>query len=186
MGFGPQLPARRSRRATPVRWGRGRNRMRWIGLLLLGLAAAVLARLAPGAVETEGRPRLVDGDSFFIGQTEMRMQGIDAPEGRQTCTREGREWSCGEDARRTLQRLTAGKPIRCEVHSTDRHGRGLATCFSASGENLNARMVEEGFAVAFNAYQSEEAAARSARRGIWASEFERPQEWRRRHMPGSL
>jgi endonuclease YncB( thermonuclease family) len=81
--------------------------------------------------------------------------------------------------------LTAGKPIRCEVHSTDRHGRGLATCFSASGENLNARMVEEGFAVAFGAYQIEEAAARSARRGIWASEFERPQEWRRRHMPES-
>jgi endonuclease YncB( thermonuclease family) len=47
-------------------------------------------------------------------------------------------------------------------------------------------MVEEGFAVAFGAYQSEEAAARSARRGIWASEFERPQEWRRRNMPGSL
>jgi endonuclease YncB( thermonuclease family) len=46
-------------------------------------------------------------------------------------------------------------------------------------------MVEEGFAVAFGAYQIEEAAARSARRGIWASEFERPQEWRRRHMPES-
>jgi endonuclease YncB( thermonuclease family) len=42
-------------------------------------------------------------------------------------------------------------------------------------------MVAEGLAVAFGAYKSEEAQARSARRGLWASEFERPQDWRRRN-----
>ncbi|MGE5267286.1 MAG: thermonuclease family protein [Deltaproteobacteria bacterium] len=166
----------------------GIGRARWLAILALGLAAALLARFAPGPLgggTVEGRPRLVDGDSLFIGSAELRMQGIDAPEGRQTCTREGRDWACGEDARRNLQRLIGAQPIRCEVHSTDTHGRGLATCFSAAGDNLNARMVEEGFAVAFGSYQREEAAARSARRGLWASQFDRPQDWRRRNMPAS-
>ncbi len=188
MGFGPQWPARRSAATRSPRRRPGGGRTRWMVLLALGLLAALLARFAPpqvGVGPVEGRPRLVDGDSLFIGSTELRMQGIDAPEGRQTCTREGREWACGEDARRNLQRLIGGQQIRCEVHSTDRHGRGLATCFSAAGDNLNARMVEEGFAVAFGAYQREEASARTARRGLWASQFDRPQDWRRRNMPGS-
>jgi endonuclease YncB( thermonuclease family) len=127
----------------------------------------------------------VDGDSFFIGQTEVRMQGIDAPEGRQTCTRDGRDWRCGEDAKRTLQRLIAGQPIRCDIHSTDQHGRRLATCYTSSGTNLNASMVSEGFAFAFGSYQNEERQAKAAKRGLWNSEFERPQDWRRRNNRGS-
>lgn len=191
MGFGPQWPKGSGRgqgrhlARAPLR--PNRNAVRTVGLLVLGLIAAIAARCAPQVVQgtIEGRPRLVDGDSFFVGQTEVRMQGIDAPEGRQTCTRDRREWRCGEDARRTLEKLLGGRPIRCDIHSTDQHGRGLATCFNASGENLNARMVTEGFAVAFGGYKSEEAAAKSARRGLWASEFERPQDWRRRNNSNS-
>lgn len=188
MGFGPQWPARRRGAARSMPFRPGRGRPNWIVVLVFGVVVALIARFTPGLLgigTVEGRPRLVDGDSLFIGTTELRMQGIDAPEGRQTCTREGREWACGDEARRTLQRLVAGQPIRCDVHSTDRHGRGLATCFSATGDNLNARMVEEGFAVAFGAYEREEASARAARRGLWASQFDRPQDWRRRNMPGS-
>jgi endonuclease YncB( thermonuclease family) len=152
-------------------------------LIVLGIAAAILSRCMPAAIEgsLEGRPRLVDGDSFFIGSTEVRMQGIDAPEGRQTCTRDGSEWRCGEDAKRTLQRLTGGQPIRCDIHSTDQHNRRLATCYAATGTNLNAEMVAQGYAVAFGAYEAEERQAKSARRGLWGAEFERPQDWRRRN-----
>ncbi len=191
MGFSPAWPrnnggggGRRGRR-QPL--GPNRNSARSIALIILGIAAAAVSRCAPATVEgsVEGRPRLVDGDSFFMGQTEVRMQGIDAPEGRQTCTRDGREWRCGEDATRTLQRLTGGQPVRCDIHSTDQHGRRLATCYSASGSNLNMEMVAQGFAVAFGAYESEERQAKSARRGLWASQFDRPQDWRRRNNTGS-
>jgi endonuclease YncB( thermonuclease family) len=156
-------------------------------LVVLGILAAALSRCMPATVEgsIEGRPRFVDGDSFFIGQTEVRMQGIDAPEGRQTCTREGREWRCGEDAKRKLQGLTGGQPIRCDVHSTDQHGRRLATCLSSNGTNLNAEMVAQGYAVAFGSYEGEERQAKLARRGLWASDFERPQDWRRRNTGGT-
>jgi endonuclease YncB( thermonuclease family) len=179
MGFGPQWPKRPERTRAPRR--PNASAARYIGLLVLGIIAAILGRCGPQIVHgsIEGRPRLIDGDSFYIGQTEVRMQGVDAPEGRQICKRDGRDWRCGEEARRTLERLTAGQSIRCEIHATDQHGRSLATCYSASGTNLNAGMVKEGFAVAFGDYRGEEAAARNARRGIWASEFERPQEWRR-------
>ncbi len=190
MGNQPRLrQARPGSRADDARgpFGLSQRAMRRIGLLVLGILAALAARFAPENVQSsvDGRPRLVDGDSFFIGQTEVRMQGIDAPEGRQSCLRDGRPWRCGEDAKRTLQRLMAGAPIRCDIHSKDQHGRGLATCYAATGENLNARMVAEGFAVAFGRYEQEEREAKAARRGIWASEFERPQQWRRRDGGGS-
>lgn len=190
MGFGPAWPQQKGRRgsrgANRLSLGPNRNVTRTIILIILGIAAAAASRCAPAPVEgsVEGRPRLVDGDSFFIGQTEVRMQGIDAPEGRQTCTRDGRDWRCGEDAKRTLQRLIAGQPIRCDIHSTDQHGRRLATCYASSGTNLNASMVSEGFAVAFGSYQNEERQAKAAKRGLWNSEFERPQDWRRRNNGG--
>lgn len=184
MGFGPSRPNEPRRRSRPG--GRSalttnRNVRRSIALLVLGLIAAATSRCMPAIVEgqLEGRPRFVDGDSFFIGEIEVRMQGIDAPEGRQTCTRDGREWRCGEDAKRTLQRLAGNQPIRCDIHSTDQHGRRLATCFSASNTNLNERMVAEGYAISFGAYKRQETEAKAARLGIWGSQFEPPQEWRR-------
>ncbi len=89
--------------------GPQRTTVRTLVLIGLGVIAAVAARCTPEVVngKIEGRPGSFDGDSFFIGQQEVRMQGIDAPEGRQTCTRDGRDWRCGEEARRTLERLLA-------------------------------------------------------------------------------
>lgn len=179
MGFGPHM--------QPGVLRGSRRLVRNIVLAVVAALAALLARHMPSAdLETaEGRPRLVDGDSFFLGASEVRMKGIDAPEGRQTCQRQGRDWRCGEDAKRELARLIGNQPIRCDVHSKDQHGRLLATCFSKSGQNLNAQMVASGMAVAFGAYQSEERQARSASRGLWGAQFDRPQDWRRQNGVGS-
>ena len=96
---------------------------RWIAIACLTVVAAVLERSGYGGRHTdsgsrprtaqslppggtvEGQPRLVDGDSFFLNGTEVRMVGIDAPEGRQTCERQGRSWPCGEEARKHLAGL---------------------------------------------------------------------------------
>ncbi len=52
-----------------------------------------------------------------------------------------------------------------------------------AGEDINAWMVLEGLALAYRRYShdyvDEEADDQAARRGIWASEFVRPWEWRR-------
>jgi endonuclease YncB( thermonuclease family) len=43
-------------------------------------------------------------------------------------------------------------------------------------------MVQDGMAIAFgDTYAREEGSARRERNGLWASQFERPQDWRRKN-----
>ena len=57
----------------------------------------------------------------------------------------------------------------------------MAVC-RADGEDLNAWMVSEGWALAYRryseAYVDEEAGAESARAGLWRGEFVPPWDWR--------
>ena len=129
----------------------------------------------------EGHARVIDGDSVVVAGREMRLKGIDAPEGRQHCTRNGVDWACGEEARRHLQSLIGGSSLTCRGVEADQHKRLLAVCES-SGLSLNAAMVEDGFAVSYGSYRAEEESARSAKRGLWSGEFERPKEWRDQHQ----
>ena len=108
------------------------------------------------------------------------MVGIDAPEGRQTCVRDGRPWRCGDASRDVLRRLAQGS-VTCKGEEVDQHDRLLAVCY-AQGVDVNRAMVAEGAAVAYGRYRSEEAAARQARKGLWGSEFERPRDWRDKNM----
>lgn len=152
-------------------------RLRWVLTVLLVVLAAVFGRtwerpaggpIGPGeSGSLSGFVKLVDGDSFRLGGSEVRLVGIDAPEGRQTCQRAGRDWDCGEEARRQLQRLIGGQKVVCRSVERDKHGRYLGTC-EAGGRVLNAAMVESGFAVSYGDYRAEERAARAARRGMWS------------------
>src|SRR5262249_15966539 len=76
----------------------------------------------------------------------------------------------------TVGRLTANR-------GTDRYGRTLAVC-SVEGDDLNAWMVREGWALAFvrysTAYVKEEEKAHSAERGLWRGAFIAPWDWRHR------
>lgn len=171
---------------------------RWIAVAIMMVVAAVMGQFGGGRYGTgtgsgsgrggeagpaEGAARLVDGDSFFVGGREVRLKGIDAPEGRQTCTRDGRDWPCGEESRRTLARLIGGRNVACNSIETDQHGRLLGTC-SAGTTELNREMVREGFAVAYGGFEAEEREARAARRGLWAGQFQKPRDWRRDHGIG--
>lgn len=135
--------------------------------------------LEPGeSGELSGFAKIIDGDSFRMDGSEVRLVGIDAPEGRQMCQRDGRDWDCGEEARRQLQRLIGGQRVVCRSVERDKHGRYLGTC-EAGGRTLNAAMVESGFAVSYGSYRSEERAAKAARRGMWSGTFQMPRDWRR-------
>src|SRR5690606_32423448 len=108
---------------------------------------------------------------------EIRLYGIDAPEGRQSCVRDsGAPWPCGREATALLGRLT-GAAVTCEGRDEDRYGRLVATC--TTGElDLAAEMVRRGMALAYRShssvYSGDEAEARAARRGMWAGQFEPP------------
>jgi endonuclease YncB( thermonuclease family) len=150
-------------------------------LAFLGLLWLAADRLAEeGEVMLAGQPRVVDGDTLVLGDERIRLLGLDAPELAQTCTRAGDAWPCGRVAGQYLRRLIGTSAVRCAGRATDRYGRRLAVCM-AGQQDLNARMVSDGYAVAFGDYQDEEAAARAARAGLWAGTFEQPHEWRARH-----
>ena len=128
-----------------------------------------------------GPARVIDGDTLEVEGTRIRLHGIDAPESAQTCRTGGRPWSCGLKAARALGERIGGTPVTCDERDRDRYDRVVAVCRHL-GRDVNAWLVREGWALAYRRYSLEyvddEAAARSARRGIWRGEFVRPWDWR--------
>lgn len=151
---------------------------------LIGTATLALGATATCVPQERigGRAEVTDGDSLEIGSTRLRLFGIDAPEGRQSCTRDGRDWACGNEAARKLRSLIGDRSITCTQRDVDDYGRIVAVCRSGSAD-LAAEMVRAGFATAYRRYGSdyidEENEARAAKRGIWAGEFTPPEDWRR-------
>ncbi len=137
-------------------------------------------RAAPFSPNIAGQAKPIDGDCLWVGFNEVRLKGIDAPEGRQFCRRDGKSCSCGEAARDELVRAIGGESATCEISERDVYGRLLGRCV-AGGRDLNAGMVLAGMAVAYGGYTHEEAEAKSAGRGIWAGEFDAPRKWRADH-----
>jgi endonuclease YncB( thermonuclease family) len=135
--------------------------------------------------EIVGRARVIDGDTIEIAGTRIRLEGIDAPESDQTCTDTGnRAWRCGRAATRVLVELIAGRPLKCETSGFDRYRRVLAACALPDVSDVNAWMVQQGWALAYysDVYRPLEAEAQAARRGIWAGSFIPPWDWRHRHL----
>jgi endonuclease YncB( thermonuclease family) len=156
----------------------------------LALALAALAALPASALaqSIHGPATVTDGDSLSVGGTSVRLFGIDAPEGRQTCERSGANWACGEEAASQLRSLTAGHEVHCDGRGTDQYGRVVAIC-TADGFELNKTMVEAGWATAFRRYSDDyigvEAQAKAAGLGIWSSNFDLPENWRLAQQPAA-
>lgn len=145
------------------------------------LIVAALCACEP-TVRMSGTATVVDGDSLKIGATSIRIFGIDAPEARQSCQRQGANWPCGAQAQRKLQSLIYDNALDCVQRDIDAYGRTVAVC-SVGATDLGAEMVRAGLALAYRQYSSDYVAdedqARAARRGIWAGTFTPPWDWRR-------
>ena len=156
-----------------------------LGLVAIAnLAAAILAICSsyPAAPqEFTGIASVIDGDTIEIHGTRIRLHGIDAPEGGQVCMADNAQWRCGQQAALALDARISSRPVTCSERDVDRYGRIVAVCSSA-GEDLNAWMVTEGWALAYRRYSldyvDEEAAAATARRSMWRGEFVAPWDWR--------
>ncbi|HET7131697.1 MAG TPA: thermonuclease family protein [Gammaproteobacteria bacterium] len=149
--------------------------------LLLALFVAPLAACDPPPSTLSGVPKLIDGDSFEIAGTGVRLFGIDAPEGRQTCRRNGADWPCGSAAAQKLAQLVGADRLVCTRKDTDNYGRVVAVC-RAGGVDVAREMVTAGLALAYRRYSNDyvgaEAEARAAKRGLWAGDFTPPWDWR--------
>ncbi|MGO4704477.1 thermonuclease family protein [Microvirga sp. 2MCAF38] len=160
---------------------RGGNLRAVFGLLLaLGLAALAHAVFEPSEREIEGSAYVVDGDTLHMQGKAIRLKGIDAPELHQLCRRQGKIYRCGEDARTALAALISDRIVQCHSAGRDRYQRVLAAC-TVDGDDIGARLVGDGFAVSYGDYRFQETRARLNGAGLWAGEFERPQDWRRQN-----
>lgn len=149
-------------------------------------AALAVALASPHALARElaGEAQVIDGDTLEVAGERVRLYGIDAQETDQICTDgEGRPWACGVAAGEALRALTQGREVVCVVTGRDRYKRALALC-QANGEDLGARLVRDGLALAYRRYSglylTPEADARAAGRGLWAGRFTPPEVWRHR------
>jgi len=148
------------------------------------IAILILLVLLPlGAIAAaSGNARVIDGDTIDISGQRVRLHGIDTPESKQTCQRQGVTWLCGAEATKALNQLIGNSDVSCIGRDKDRYGRIVAVCH-VNGVDLNAAMVLSGMALAYRKYSDDyigqEATAKAAKRGLWAGQFVPPWEWRR-------
>lgn len=146
--------------------------------------AALLISATPLLAETiVGRASVIDGDTLEIRGTRIRFHGVDAPESAQTCqSPDGKAYRCGQQAALALSDKIGTANVSCEQRDIDRYKRIVAVC-SASGEDLNAWLVGQGYALAYRQYGTDyvpqENEAKRAKRGIWAGTFTPPWDWRK-------
>jgi len=150
----------------------------------LGLSSADAERSPvqiSNAKEITGRAYVFDGDTLDISGTRIRLFGMDAVEKSQLCARPHEQWPCGQEATAALKQRIGSTMIQCSARDRDNYDRMLAVC-DVAGEDLNAWMVRQGWAVAYTRYSkdyvSQEAEARALKRNIWSGTFVPPEEYR--------
>jgi len=165
--------------------------VRTIGWLLVLLAAGVAAAFIdqwidpPRKIAAGGQQiKAADGDSFSIGSLKLRLDGIDAPEYRQSCTdRSAALWDCGKVARTSLEQMLRQAGLSCLTDAVDQYGRLIAVCSTLAIPDIGAAQVGAGMAISqeyfgVRSYADEEDRAKKSQRGIWGGTFVGPSEWR--------
>ena len=152
-------------------------------ILIPAIARAVTGPGSDQPAVVTGLGRIVDGDTLDVGQTRVRLEGIDAPELAQTCqTATGESWACGKASADFLRTMAQQRDLACDRTGTDKYRRTLAMCFE-DGININEAMVRAGMAWAFVRYSKEyvavEADARARKVGVWQGAAEAPWDFRR-------
>lgn len=150
--------------------------------------AAALVLLLPSLAAANpivGRASVIDGDTIDIGKVRIRLSGIDAPEHDQICTDQNdKRYLCGQEAATALDAwLARSRPVTCMPVGHDLYRRTVAVCRRADGADVNAWLVENGYAVdwpkySHGAYSGAEERAMVADRGIWRGWFELPCRFR--------
>lgn len=148
-----------SRRTSKIHAHHGdQNQSIRLPLILAATAAAAYILYNPQSSVGEtviGPPiRVVDGDTLIVNGRRVRLQAIDAPELSQTClTDSGSEVRCGQIARIAMQGyIDEGRgDVKCQGEKPDRYGRLVGVC-KVDGQDVGARLVSDGLAVAYRQY----------------------------------
>ena len=128
--------------------------------------------------------KITDGDTIRINGEKIRLSGIDTPELRQTCLKQGIQVPCGIEAKQILIDKIADNEIVCIREGKDQYKRTLAECF-VNNESLSSYLVKSGYAFAYRRYSkkfiTDEDFARTNKIGMWSMEFDYPWDWRKKN-----
>ena len=126
--------------------------------------------------------RVVDGDTIVLNGEKIRFTGIDTPELKQTCFKDGQEVPCGMTAKRLLAEKISNATVECISEGKDTYKRTLAECF-VNGESLSKFLVRSGYAFAYRKYSTkfvkDEEFAKVNKLGMWAMTFQYPWDFRK-------
>ena len=126
--------------------------------------------------------RVVDGDTIHLNGEKIRFTGIDTPELKQTCIKEGIIYSCGVTAKEILIEKIADNKIECISEGKDQYKRTLAECF-VNNVSLSSYLVRRGYAFAYRKYSkkfiADEDYAKVNQIGMWSMEFDYPWDYRK-------
>ena len=157
--------------------GQRTHQRRWIPVtgILLTLTAAALgavffdvggakryparatAASTTAAPTISGPARVIDGDTVVVGDTRVRLKGVDAAE---------LGTARGESARRVMAMLVTGE-LTCRLTGEKTYRREVGYCTTANGTDINRAIIAQGAALACPRYDDryvpyEQAAALAA------------------------
>jgi len=176
----------RGRHAMLAELCRGRSLWFWLALATSTLIMVVVTGLERSGYVARlpcGVSRVVDADTVRLdcgpGRHDLRVRlaCIDAPELAQA------PW--GQLATAHLSQLT-GRRVELISLGTDRWNRVIGRLLDAGGEDINLRMVADGWAAVYpryctdRAYYRAQAAARERAIGIWMSDGPHQRPWETR------
>ena len=125
--------------------------------------------------------KVVDGDTIHLNGEKIRFTGIDTPELKQTCIKQGTKEYCGVTAKKILIDKISNNTVECISEGKDRYKRILAECF-IDNESLSRFLVRSGYAFAYRRYSKkfvqDEDYARINKIGMWSMEFNYPWDYR--------
>ena len=127
--------------------------------------------------------RVVDGDTIHLNGEKIRFTGIDTPELKQTCIKEGVINLCGVTAKEILIVKIGDNKVECISEGKDKYKRTLAECF-VNDESLSSYLVRSGYAFAYRRYSkkfiSDEDYAKDKKIGMWSMDFQYPWNYRKK------
>ena len=126
--------------------------------------------------------RIIDGDTIHLNGKKIRFSGIDTPELKQKCIKNGIKNSCGITAKKLLTKIIGNNNVDCVSEGQDQYNRILAECF-VNHQSLSSYLVKSGYAFAYRKYTKkfidDEDYARTNKLGMWSMQFEYPWDFRK-------
>ena len=126
--------------------------------------------------------RVIDGDTIHLNGEKIRFTGIDTPELKQSCLKEGIKVFCGITAKQILIDKIGNNNVECISEGKDQYKRTLAECF-VNNESLSSYLVKSGYAFAYRRYSKkfipDEDYARINKIGMWSMVFQYPWNYRK-------